>query len=170
MSSAKTNENSCEIQLVMWNLQQSVLYIFLSLIYWALHALYDSRSIMISSSPILPIWFYKEPMVKFLPAHHTGCRTSTQNSQLLPTHLWPKSQGIFLKHSDSTIFLPIPQKNSSPLNLPSEPSCIISSLWKCRHKTMVFLLKDREMDVQTCQVALILIKFFRVWFRFTQPN
>ena len=74
-----------------------------------------------------------------------------------------KSHGMFLKHSDSSIFLPIPQKHSSPLNLSSEPSCIISRLWKCRHKTVVFLLrgKDGEMDVQTCQVALILIfKFF----------
>lgn len=108
-------------------------------------------------SPVLPRRLCKEPVVKFSAAHHWAQGLSTQNSQLPPSRLWPKSHGVFLKHSDSSIFLPTPQKHFSPLNLPSEPSCIISRLWKCRHKTVVFLPrgKDGEVDVQTCQVALI---------------
>lgn len=155
---------SCEIQLVMWNLQQSVLYIFLSLIYWALHALYVSRSIMISSSTICPYGSTRSQWLNFY--QHTTLGAEPQHriaNSFLPI-FDPNHREFFLNTLTPTIFLPIPQKNSSPLNLPSEPSCIISSLWKCRHKTMVFPLKDREMDVQTCQVALILIKFFGVWF------
>lgn len=33
----------CEIQLVIWNLQQSALHVFLSLIHWALHTLHASE-------------------------------------------------------------------------------------------------------------------------------